>query len=310
MKPDRSTRVVRGVGRRARAAAWAALGTSPTVRRPFYLGWTRYSASFPREGGLALAINHRYTDPDVYRAQLWSPERMEPRSRMFLTLSVPLLQALREQHDYRHVVTYSPEMPEPWLSQLHEAAERYDVLDPRPVSAGGPLEALQDHLAASDRDSGPAVWFRLDDDDLLATDFLDLLEEHVKHVGPGWAISLGMGYEGLWHEGEVHHVRRKHRPNASHGQAFTGWWDAQTLELTVPGPGNHRTVDHRSPTVLDSRAVAWLRLIHAWQDTQGDRPSFDTLAAPLLRNPSRVRSEADLLERWPTLEGAYRPDPA
>lgn len=280
--------------------------------RPLYVGWTRYSAFLQDTGGLDLATKDRFPDADAYRAHLWAGDRMAARSHMFLTLAVPVLQTMRERHDYRHVVTYSPEMPEPWLSQLLEAARRYDVLDLRPVSAGGPLEALRDHLAGSGRDSGPAVWFRVDDDDLLPTDYLDLVHAHVSHVGPGWSVCLGMGYDGLWHEGQVHHVRRKHRPTGSHGQAFSGWWDARTQELTVPGPGNHRTVDRRSPTVVDSRPPAWIRLSHAWQDSgrQDGLPSFDELAAPLLRNPSTVRDQADLLRRWPTLEGIYRPDPA
>jgi hypothetical protein len=217
---------------------------------------------------------------------------------------------MAERHHYRHVVTYSPEMPEPWLSQLRDAARTYDVLDLRPVSAGGPVEALQDHLLRSGRGSGPAVWFRVDDDDLLPTDYLDLVERHVQHVGPGWMVSPGLGYEALWRDGRLHHVRRRHRPLASHGQAASGWWDAGAAQLDVPGPSNHTRVDERWPAVLDSRSPAWLRLIHPWQDTQGTRPTFEDLAAPLLRNPSRVLDEADLLRRWPTVDGGYRPDPA
>lgn len=309
MSSDPSTGLLGRLARTARTVARPAPGRS--AQRPFYVGWTRYSAFLQDTGGLDLATKDRFPDADAYRAHLWAPDRMAARAHMFLTLSVPLLQAMSEQHDYRHVVTYSPEMPEPWLSQLLEAARTYDVLELRPVAAGGPVEALRDLLLAREQASRPAVWFRVDDDDLLPTDYLDLVDAHVAHVGPGWAVCLGMGYDGLWHEGHVHHVRRKHRPTGSHGQAFSGWWDAPTGTLSVPAPGNHRTVDRRSPTVVDSLPLAWIRLSHAWQDSgaQG-RPSFEELAAPLLRNPSRVRDEADLLSRWPTLEQVYRPDSA
>lgn len=327
MTPDTPPGLLRRAARKALAAARPAPSASSTTGlaarlgpaarpdpdaapRPFYVGWTRYSAFLQDTGGLDLATKDRFPDADAYRAHLWAKDRMAARSHMFLTLSVPLLQAMRERHDYRHVVTYSPEMPEPWLSQLLEAAERYDVLVLRPVAAGAPVAALRDLLVADGRPSGPAVWFRIDDDDLLPTDYLDLIDAHVAHVGPGWAVCLGMGYDALWHEGEIHHIRRKHRPTGSHGQAFSGWWDADAQALSVPEPGNHRMVDRRSPTVVDSRPLAWIRLSHAWQDsgTKG-RPTREELAAPLLRNPSRVQDETDLMARWPTLEGVHHPDP-
>src|SRR5690606_32250058 len=279
--------------------------------RPLYVGWTRYSAVLPDTKGLDLAAASRHQNAEDYRAHLWAPNRMAARSRIFFELSVPLLQTMRERHDYQHVVTYSPEMPERWLSQLFESARKYDVLDLRPVAAGGPVEALADHLVRSGRRSGPAVWFRVDDDDLLPTDYLDLVDAHVSHVGPGWSVCMGMGDDGLWHDGAVHHLRRRRRPNGSHGQAFSGWWDGDTGALEIPLPGNRRTVDRRTPTVVDSTALAWIRLSHLWQDSTQEEPTFESLAAPLLRNPSRPPSgDTDLLSRWPTLSGVYRPDPS
>lgn len=273
---------------------------------PLYYGWTRYSAHLPDHRGLGFRATRRFPDEQDYLAHLWDEERMSVRAQVFLELSVPVLQRLRDTHDYRHVVTYSPEMPEPWLGQLREAAQRYDVLDLRPASEGTITDIVRADLQGAAQQTRPVVWFRLDDDDLLSTDYLDLLDGHVTTHGPMWAVSLSKGVRALWHEGRASLLRGTHRPLGSQGQACIGRWDAERGILDIPEPGNHTTVDTRVPTVLDSRRATFVQLVHTGQDTRTDtQSSFEELKAAHLRNKVVVTRPERLLPRFPTLGEVY-----
>jgi hypothetical protein len=273
-----------------------------------YYGWTRYSAYFTDHRGLAFKASKRFPDEDAYLRHLWSEERMSVRAEIFLTLSVPVLQQMSHHRDYRHVVTYSPEMPDPWLSQLYEAAEQFDVLDLRPAADGVITDIMRADLAARGVPSQTAVWFRVDDDDLLSADYLEFLDEHVATHGPKWAVSLSKGIEALWHEGRVTELRGKHRPLGSQGQACIGWWDAEEGALSIPEPGSHTTIDTRVPTVLDSRRATFLQFVHTGQDTRTDQPpTFEELRKRHLRNTAVVTRPERLLPRFPTLEAVYDP---
>lgn len=276
---------------------------------PIYYGWTRFSALMPKKHGLQFRASWGFPDADAYAEYLWSEARMAERAAIFLDRSAPLLQAMSERHDYRHVVTYSPEMPEPWLSMLQEAATRHAVLDLRPVSDGPVTQVMMDELQEQEGNSRPAVWFRLDDDDLLSVDYLDSLDHHVRAHGPMWGVSFGLGYQGLWDNGRVRHVRSTHRPLSSHGQACIGWWNAPANKLTVPGLGSHTGLDRRVPTVLDSRSHMFLRLVHPGQDTRSEAPpTREELRVPLLRSKAVVKDHAKFLRLFPSLVDVYDAD--
>lgn len=281
-------------------------------RPPRYYGWTRYSAYFIDHGGLGFQASRRFPTEQDYLSYLWSDERMSVRDHIFLELSVPILQSLRDRHDYRHVVTYSPEMPDPWLSRLHDAAVRYDVLDLRAVSHGGIVEIMRSDLESSREGSGPVVWFRVDDDDLLSTEYLDLLDNHVQSHGPMWAVSLSKGFDAVWHEGRISLLRGRHRPLGSQGQAYTGYWDAPRTELRIPRLGSHTKVDTRVPTVLDSRRSTFLQLLHVGQDTRtAEAHDPSDLRARQLKNRAVVKDPTLVFPRFPTIEAVYddEPDP-
>lgn len=292
-----------------RLAARSLHDTRAEQASPLYFGWTRYSAHIRDRRGLGFRASKQFPDEAAYLAHLWSPERMEGRSQAFLRLSVPLLQRMRDRHDYRHVVTYSPEMPDPWLAQLREAASRFDVLMLSPADDGPVTDVMRTTLREQSHGSRPAVWFRVDDDDLLSVDFLDRLDRHVRSHPPLWGVSLSWGYEGLWHDGLVSHVRETHRPLGSQGQACLGVWDADRGELDIPEPGNHRTLDRRVPSVLDSTSPTFVRLVHLGQDTRTDTEgTVDDLKARLQRNRSRMKDSDLFLQKFPTLRGVFEPD--
>jgi hypothetical protein len=284
--------------------------SGPPDPAPAYFGWTRYSAHFSNNRGLAFKASRRFEDEQAFLEHLWSPERMTDREHIFLDLAVPVMQRWTEKHDYRHVVTYSPEMPEPWIGRLREAAERYPVLALHPIEDGSILDIVRRTIEHERPSSRPVVWLRVDDDDLLSLDFIDILDGHVRRHGPGWAVSLSKGYEAIYHEGRVTHLRGRHYVLGALGQAVVGGWDDATGTLDLVGPGNHMTVDTRLPTVLDSRRPTFMHLKHTGQDSRTTKPTaIEQLRQTHSRNTAVVKNPQRVLTRFPTLAEVYDPEP-
>ena len=268
-----------------------------------FFGWTRYSAFYP--DSKAFAASKATTDPDAYKRQLWSDDRMLMRSRVFLDLSVPLLQQMAAHHDYRHVVTYSADMPDPWQTQLQAAADRYGVLLMQPVESSKLHNSMRDHLIASDSPSRTVVWFRVDDDDLLGLNYLDELSRYATAHDRDRAVSLARGYSALWHEGSISHVRPAHRRLGSQGQAYVGWWDQEHRSISFPRAGSHATVDNRMPVILDSRSPVFMQLRHLGQDTATQAAGIDALRAKHT-SVAAVPDVGPILTSFPTLREVYR----
>lgn len=282
---------------------------APAAGDPVYFGWTRYSAHFKDVKGLGYQASKRFADERAFLDHLWSPERMTAREHIFLDLAVPVLQQWTQDHDYRHVVTYSPEMPEPWIGRLQRAAQRYPVLSLHPTEDGGITDIVRRTLEAERPGSRPVVWLRVDDDDLLSLDFIEVLDGHVRSHGPGWAVSLSKGLEAIYHEGRITHLRGRHYVLGALGQAVVGQWDEKSSKLDLKGPGNHMTVDTRLPTVLDSRRATFVYLKHTGQDSRSTKPpTLEQLTQTHLRNTAVVRHPHNVLPRFPTLERIYDPD--
>lgn len=234
-------------------------GGSPPI-----FGVTRYSVYQPSSRDWVLSGG---ADPDEYRAQLWASERMAPREQVFLEWAVPIYQGFHDAHGYRHLVQHSPEMPTRWLDALRDAAATY------PVLMLVPSGAWQDRRLAMARDlkrrglpAGPAAWLRVDDDDLLATDFIDRLAPLVTAEHEGFAATFGKGLTAELDHGTLAHFGTTIQPMASMGLTFIGSHDGAGTATFPVSRRSHVHVHRHLPTLVDSREVAYLRLLHENQD--------------------------------------------
>ena len=114
------------------------------------------------------------------------------------------------------------------MHPLFEAAAKYPFLVPvewnevvRGTAMEEVLPLVEEDLAKKfDASDGvqPVVWFRLDDDDVLAADYLTHLENYrtLNHVG--MAISFGLGLTAYKSEHELVNLREfYHRSRPGHG---------------------------------------------------------------------------------------------
>lgn len=234
----------------------------------FFFGATRFSLYSPQSKAwrLSAALSEQ-----EYLNELFSDERMETRYNIFVDRALPIYQAMSENHNYRHILHYSDKLPLKWKDKLQEASLRNSVLfldETREVPNMASI--IKDIMASSTHGDDVFAWFRVDDDDILPTTYLDTLSNYVKREFSGMVVSFGLGLSALYLNGRFKEFRLVRKHLLSQGQAFIGHFDRQTKRIHTPNAGDHSTADMRCPVILDSRTPMYLWTHHAQQDTNVD----------------------------------------
>lgn len=202
---------------------------------------------------------------------LFSSARLDPRVEIFLNLTVPQLQLAASEYHLRHIVQISPQLPEETKSRLREAAAEHPFLVvSEQATARGHKEDLDSHIrevaSLVDSPDGLFARFRLDDDDILASDYFDQLSRYVNAANVGMNVSFGSGYQAAYYSGVIFDLRNLYHPRNSMGMA-------QICRVRASGRiewrsySNHARSDLEVPTILDSRFPTVLSLKHNGQDT-------------------------------------------
>lgn len=273
-----------------------------------YRAVVRFSLFDPEWKGWRSTNSGTFDSADEYRDWLWAPDRMEPRFTIFGEHAAPTYQRIAERHDFRVLVQHSHDLPDQWLDRLRDLERRYPAL--RLVPLPGWEEARDTVRRDLFRDgrTGMVVMLRIDDDDLISTDFVDQLAPYSGRRFEGWAVSLGLGLVGRFTDGRITDLRHFALPLSSIGQAYVGRFDRRRKKLNLSPLQHHRKVSQVLPTVLDSREAAFVQVRHGLQDTRmGVAPDAaeDKVAAELKRL-EKVAGSPTLRAKFPSLSNELR----
>lgn len=264
-----------------------------SVLDPEWTGWRESRAERPVE---------------EYRYVLWSAPRMEHRTRVFTELAAPIYAEMAQRHDLRVLVQHSPDLAEPWVTRLRQAADQHPVLRlvPTPTLVES-RETVHEDLR-QDGHAGTVVMLRVDDDDLLSADFLDLLEPHVTRAHHGWCISLSQGLAARPGGAALCDFREYYLPLSSMGQAFVGTYHRRRDRLDLTSLLPHRLVPQTLPTVVDAREPAFVQVRDASQDTRvgTDREEAERVIRRGLARLPRATTTPELERKFPTLVESLR----
>jgi hypothetical protein len=135
-----------------------------------YFGFTRFSVFVPGSGAWHMS---KKTEKE-YLDQLFSDERLTARFEIFFDRALPVYQKMSNRHSYRHIFTYSDRLPEKWKEKIRQKAIEFPVLILNEVSADlSPYAIIAREM--KNRESSVVTLFRVDDDDILGSDFMDKL---------------------------------------------------------------------------------------------------------------------------------------
>lgn len=280
------------------------------MSEPLYIGHTRFSLFTPNYEGWRASNGQNLKDANDYQELLFNPERLEPRSRILLENSLPLLEQAAGDRAYKHVISFSSLLPAPFKLRLQEARDRYPfvVLDEREPGADffNPDEFASRLLPGG----GTYGVFRLDDDDLLAVNYFTQMDRFLRPGFAGMRVSLASGLVGLMEQGSVSMVRSVYKPKIA-----IGLMGVNTLEvsgrLRSPRICSHDKSDFFDPVILFSAEPSYLWMRHVGQDTNVGSQSYSSTSEPIRREMEKFAeppSDVSLKNLFPAASALIRPE--
>ncbi|MGO4192923.1 DUF6270 domain-containing protein [Arthrobacter sp. YAF17] len=286
-----------------------------------FIGHTRFSLLNPDSPAWLASNGSRFKTAEDYREHLYSSERLDVRCQIFLEASLPQLKQASEGYDYKHVVSYSADLPLAYQSKLEQAARDYEflILDCHSSKGGSrPLFHVANEMFGPgghpDLAAKPFGWFRLDDDDLLSVDFFRQMDGYISDANVGMQVSFGTGVTALFEDGDIYNPRSAHHPLLAIGLLNICRYDGNGA-LQRPVEASHNRSDRFNPVILDSRRISYLWLRHVGQDTTlaGEESDRDAVVARTLQDMARF-PRVDSLEAvetaFPVLAGKFNVSPS
>lgn len=226
-----------------------------------FVGHTRFSLFQPGATAWHASNQTRFHTPVEYRNYLYSDARLAPRMDIFLTMTLPQLDRAAQGHDVRHIVSYSPYLPLPHQRALQAAAAQYPwlVLDRVELGARSvdPLSIAPEGMVGT---------YRLDDDDILPTDYFDRVAPYMIEPHAGMHVSLAAGFTAIYRDGGLYFTRRSYEPMIAIG-LLSIHHKHEDGTITSPPTASHNQSDRAAPVILDSRKPGYIWVRHLEQDT-------------------------------------------
>jgi hypothetical protein len=221
--------------------------------------------SYPALGGFKR-MHQTVIDREAY---LYATDRMALRFAHFEALVLPSVRGQTDE-DFTFLVVIGENMPDPWLTRLQ------DLCAPVPQIKIVPCAPMKHRLAMQlviqeelGGDRPESYQFRLDDDDAMGVDFIELSRSIIRRSGrlrrrtPRTAIEFNAGFTAtLSAQGIVAE------------EALTAFWPcglgvhfAAGDDKTIMNFGHHK-LHHVMPTIIHPRPPMYIRAKHGDNDSE------------------------------------------
>jgi len=269
-----------------------------------YFGVTRFSVYSPKSSGWNLSS--QYSERD-YIDNLYSDERLSARFDIFINYSLPIYASYAEKYSYRHIVIYSEEMPYVWKEKLYKAASKFPFVclcksEEGIYDISGFMKKLVQEQAKS---SCLVLQFRVDDDDVLSSEYIDELSKYASKSFVGMSVSFGSGIAAKYRENVFTNFRSVRKHFLALGLATVGEYDKHKEELWFPDSlnKNHIETDLYRPVIVDSRKPVYIWTHHDFQDTDAKSPKDSVNSRLLSYKP--LSDNSSCIHSFPTLSNDY-----
>lgn len=268
-----------------------------------FIGTTRFSIYDP--SSLVWKSTSGFNSPKEYLDYLYAPERLEPRLRILTKFSMPLIAAAAEKHPIRHLIRYSTEMPEKYIEQLTELSNQYDFIVLEPHSEG--KSSLNPYKIGEELSGGSKTYgiYRLDDDDLLTSDFFDQTIRYVSPAFAGMKVSLASGITGLYDGEKFSTFRYCYRPKIAIGLLGIYTTDS-TGKFISPPDSPHHIADRFGSVILNSERPSYFWTRHVGQDTTFDATDKNSEIIRELNTFEPLSPSCDVEKIFPSMQGAIK----
>lgn len=180
---------------------------------------------------------------------IFSDEWLTDRMRLFEKYTVP---SVRQQTNVRWIIYLDQSTP-PWLRDRMSELEAELPLWPFYLDRALTPQAIRSHLKEVVPEGGPVMTSNLDNDDGLASDYVDRLRALVPDIRP---VALYLTAGLIRADGEVY--RRHDRSNAFSAVVD----DLSSATFETCWSRFHNQLEEVMPAVRGDGAPAWLQVVH------------------------------------------------
>ncbi|SEK42687.1 glycosyltransferase [Roseovarius nanhaiticus] len=221
--------------------------------------------SYPALGGFKR-MHDSVAEREAY---LYAPARMALRFAHFETLTLPSV-AAQTDPDFTFLIVIGQNMPQPWLGRLHALCApvpQIKIVPCAPLKHRLALQlAIQDELGEERPES---IQFRLDDDDAMGVDFVELARSVARRTGRlrrrerRTAIEFNTGYsatlskDGIIAEDVI----------SSFWACGLGVHFAEGDDKTIMNFGHHK-LHHLMPSIIHPHPPMYIRAKHTDNDSE------------------------------------------
>lgn len=231
------------------------------------IGIVRYSILTDNSVEQSWAVAKNKSFHELERI-LFDRERLNQRLFLFKEITLPSVASnLRDWADLRLLVVTSDQLPEWHLAELEYVCSQYDFIEIIKVGTGlGEFgSALSAYIDNNIRNAEEVfLTYRIDDDDALSCDYIDLIAPFLTESYAGMALSLPLGFSGFYDA--------KKRKMVSYGGTYVAM-TALGLGLIANKntryrhvfdlkAGSHLMIDRLVPVILLSTQHAYFRTLH------------------------------------------------
>lgn len=231
-----------------------------------FIGHTRFSLFTPGTNTWKSS-RQSITDED-YTSYLYDLERLEFRRKVFLEVSLPILARAAQGYRFRHVVSFSSNLPMQYKEALHEASREYDFLVLNELPPKTPATKWFQLVADEIYVGEVFATYRLDDDDLLGLSYFTRLAPYLNDSFVGMLVSLGRGVTAVWDGEKFRRPSIVHKPLLAIGLAeIHKRLGSSEFASPAPAGGSHMNADLGNAVVIDSRGLDFVWTRSDSQDT-------------------------------------------
>lgn len=164
------------------------------------IGIVRYSILTDNRVKKGWTISKKLSFRDLEK-EIFCPERLLNRGLLFSRLTLPSLNAnVRDWANLKVVVVTSLDLPSWHMIELESICKAYPFVKIIKINteASAFNEAVNKYIDDETSEDETYFTFRIDDDDALSNDFIEIIRPYLNKSFAGTAISLPLGYSGLF----------------------------------------------------------------------------------------------------------------
>ncbi|MGO3862318.1 MAG: glycosyltransferase [Halomonas sp.] len=258
----------------------------------------RYSILTQSRGAWVIGRDKEFED---YKAHLFDSQRLAIHEKLFKEVTVPSLSKMKKS-DTTVIVFTSDELPEPFLSNLHDIAKNAGNIKVFGLSRDQPAIArMHQQLSKELKVFAEDVCYatvRLDDDDALADNYYQELSKYLSPAFVGHSISFAQGYAGLYDGSVYTKFYPMNLPKCALGLAHIHLYNKGKRISKTPSIyalGAHTRIDEKAPLILSSEQSMYIRTIHKGSDMYGEKILKKVSGGKMPVNYSEVKDSFSIL---------------